>query len=626
MLPSTSPSSSATHRPTPTPTSTPISPTSTTTTTTSTTAAPTESNFNHHHPASTPAGLTAPAVGATAAAAIYPSTTASDLGAGPPTNDPSLYKRGPSSSLDGQSLDSSASLPGARDNASAVSQDQRTKKRRTDGPGSRGVANLTPEQLAKKRANDREAQRAIRERTKNQIEALENKIRELTAQKPYQELQKAIREKEAAEAQIVELKARMASIVALIQPILSSDIAGGTFASSVPTYEPTQCAEQQQHQQLSPYSVQSSLTPVAESPPQSCVNSSRHSQTLPYFSPNSNLDVRQAKIPNQQWPYRPPNLNIGGEHLKLDFLLDPSQRLDRMQAGVNGAQDSPAYQHLPMKHDWSVASHFARHDNTPMSNDSALSPPTQRHQPIEYAPQGQNLTQALWVGIGSPIKHVPATCPLDQVLLDFMQERRQRAAEGVSVRELVGPTYPSIISLLNPADGSRSHPVSKIFTDTLSKFSAICRVPEKVAVLYVMFLVMRWHISPTPENWELLPPFVRPLEIQYSTPHPAWIDYLPFPEMREKFVREYDAPNFHFEEIFVPYTLTLSLNWPYEENDALIITPDGSETIINPVFLRHLLRLDNWTLGDAFDEVLPALRGTYNLKNDGTTLNRRVSH
>jgi hypothetical protein len=33
------------------------------------------------------------------------------------------------------------------------------KRKRAPGTSSRGVANLTPEQLAKKRANDREAQR-----------------------------------------------------------------------------------------------------------------------------------------------------------------------------------------------------------------------------------------------------------------------------------------------------------------------------------------------------------------------------------------------------------------------------------------------------------------------------------
>lgn len=95
------------------------------------------------------------------------------------------------------------------------------KKRRTTGTtSSRGVANLTPDQLAKKRANDREAQRAIRERTKNQIENLERKIQELTSQQPYQELQHVLRQKELVEAENADIKKRLSSVLSLIQPIL----------------------------------------------------------------------------------------------------------------------------------------------------------------------------------------------------------------------------------------------------------------------------------------------------------------------------------------------------------------------------------------------------------------------
>lgn len=102
------------------------------------------------------------------------------------------------------------------------------KKRRPSGPGSRGVANLNPDQLAKKRANDREAQRAIRERTRNQIESLERKIRELTAQQPYQDLQHVIRQKEMVEAENEEIKKRLNSVVSILQPLLSGQSASGT--------------------------------------------------------------------------------------------------------------------------------------------------------------------------------------------------------------------------------------------------------------------------------------------------------------------------------------------------------------------------------------------------------------
>ena len=98
-----------------------------------------------------------------------------------------------------------------------------SKKRRASTSTSRGVANLTPEQLAKKRANDREAQRAIRERTKGQIEALERRIQELTAQQPYQELQLVIQQKELVEAENEEIKKRLSSVLSILQPLLGGD-------------------------------------------------------------------------------------------------------------------------------------------------------------------------------------------------------------------------------------------------------------------------------------------------------------------------------------------------------------------------------------------------------------------
>lgn len=96
------------------------------------------------------------------------------------------------------------------------------KKRRTSTSGSRGVANLTPDQLAKKRANDREAQRAIRERTKGQIEALERKIQDLTSQQPYQDLQHIIKQKEAVEAENEDIRRRLTSVLSIVQPILGA--------------------------------------------------------------------------------------------------------------------------------------------------------------------------------------------------------------------------------------------------------------------------------------------------------------------------------------------------------------------------------------------------------------------
>lgn len=108
-------------------------------------------------------------------------------------------------------------------NAHAATKKRRTASISTSGgaSASRGVANLTPEQLAKKRANDREAQRAIRERTKTQIDGLERRIQELTSQQPYQELQHAIRQKKLVEAENVEIKKKLNSVLSILQPLVT---------------------------------------------------------------------------------------------------------------------------------------------------------------------------------------------------------------------------------------------------------------------------------------------------------------------------------------------------------------------------------------------------------------------
>jgi hypothetical protein len=87
------------------------------------------------------------------------------------------------------------------------------KRKRIGGNSARGVANLTPQQLERKRANDREAQRAIRERTKQQIDRLNEKIHELESAQPYRDLQAVISQKEAVEAENADIKRQLASFI-----------------------------------------------------------------------------------------------------------------------------------------------------------------------------------------------------------------------------------------------------------------------------------------------------------------------------------------------------------------------------------------------------------------------------
>ncbi|ETS77544.1 hypothetical protein PFICI_11418 [Pestalotiopsis fici W106-1] len=579
------------------------------------------SSSSNHNTAAAAATATA-----TAATTHHPDNSSShNTNASASTSDPILPSSAPGRthsharglSVSHDVADSPAESQASPDDGAAP-EDQRTKKRK-GGPGSRGVANLTPEQLAKKRANDREAQRAIRERTKHTIENLENKITELTSQQPYQELQAVLRKKEAVEQELLDVKNRMASIMSLIQPILGSQ--QGVYASPGPSFLPAQPSA------TGPVSTgtgAASTPPSAASPNSAATTTWQHpapqsagssTQTSPHFD--------QARMITQQRhnSLHALDLGPGGEQLKLNFLLDGlTMPGSRMQAGDGGAQDAPGYPHMPLKHDWNGFAQAGQRSESYNQSSGSLPHSTQHHATFASGQTGLPSAQGndSWIGVQAPINNCGPTCPLDSLLLDFLKERRQLAAEGVPTQELVGPRYPSVKSLLNPQQSQQSHPVSQVFTDILRAFPGISKLPEKVAVLYVMFLIMRWQISPTRENFDRLPTWCIPTHSQIAVQHPAWVDHLPFTEMREEIAKSFRyAPaaqvEFPFDDFFVPFTNTLSLNWPYEETDVLIENPDG-ELLINPVFETHMKRLDNWTLGDQFDRTFPQLRGTYKLK------------
>lgn len=257
-----------------------------------------------------------------------------------------------------------------------------------------------------------------------------------------------------------------------------------------------------------------------------------------------------------------------GEKLGFNFLLDKSQRIPK----INDVR------HIPGNSGLSQAAHSSLYSSESLSACS------------------------------TSIRHVAPTCPLDAILIDFLNKRQRQAAQGIPRQKLAGPPYPSVSSLLNPEISVHSHPVSKLFTDILRTFPDISSLPEQVAVLYIMFLLMRWQIYPTQENYDRLPEWLTPLPSQLLTPHPVWIDYVPWPQMRDSLVTSYR--NYPFENWFIPYTRTLSVNWPYEAADCLLSTGESDELVINPVFERHVRNLGNWSLGPAFAESFPALVDT----------------
>lgn len=94
-------------------------------------------------------------------------------------------------------------------------------------------------------------------------------------------------------------------------------------------------------------------------------------------------------------------------------------------------------------------------------------------------------------GVASVLpKHHSATCPLDQILLDFISSRRALAAKSFAMNAVIGPTQPCLQAVFNPLVAAGVQPTSRVLTEVLSTFGHVA-LPEKLAFMFVMFRTMR---------------------------------------------------------------------------------------------------------------------------------------
>ncbi|PGH19126.1 hypothetical protein AJ80_04204 [Polytolypa hystricis UAMH7299] len=209
---------------------------------------------------------------------------------------------------------------------------------------------------------------------------------------------------------------------------------------------------------------------------------------------------------------------------------------------------------------------------------------------------------------------IPPTCPLDSLLMTLVSTAREQLRSGHTSLASTAPSDPSLSVLLNTNNDRQVDTISHVISKVVLKFSCLLpALPERVACIWIFHRIVQWKVCQTQATYERIPPWARPMISQIVTPHPEWMDYVPWPRMRAALTNNHKR--YDQNELFLPYTEVISINWPYDAEDCISHAGD-SEVSMNPIFEKHCQRIENWSLGPGFAKAYPCLGGTYNVVSD----------
>ncbi|OAA57619.1 hypothetical protein SPI_07278 [Niveomyces insectorum RCEF 264] len=196
----------------------------------------------------------------------------------------------------------------------------------------------------------------------------------------------------------------------------------------------------------------------------------------------------------------------------------------------------------------------------------------------------------------------PPTCLSDQILQGFVTSKiHLRSMSGALAFSL----KPNLCSLLEK-DQRTADAISDVVGDIVRSYFEIDILPKQVAVFYIMCSLLKWMVLLDKPSWDLLPLWLRPTRDQIRVPHSAWIDRIPWPNVRNYLIAHPEITLDHFASV---YSTSFNVRWPYDPEHVIVRTNGsvGENVNINPVYEQHIRQLSNWEVGKPFRDRYPEI-------------------
>lgn len=158
-----------------------------------------------------------------------------------------------------------------------------------------------------------------------------------------------------------------------------------------------------------------------------------------------------------------------------------------------------------------------------------------------------------------------------------------------------------------------SHPVwSAIRAVDQKVFGTWTSKAARIAVMYACQTMLQYREAPTKENLDRVPKYLLPRPSQQRIQHPAVIDYIVWPGLRERLVFEHDkyTRTGDFSAAFVQYS---HFDWPYSEAEIFAVNPSTGQFEVSKLFLDHVYDHRNWTMKPDFFRMFPEMEHDVNV-------------
>ena len=209
-----------------------------------------------------------------------------------------------------------------------------------------------------------------------------------------------------------------------------------------------------------------------------------------------------------------------------------------------------------------------------------------------------------------PPSNTPPTCMADTIIQNFISSGR--SGEGFVPSSPGGhramyASQPNMCTLLDK-DMRAADALSNIVGDILLSYKEIATPPKLVAAFYSIATLLKWELLLDESSWKQVPSHFRPISEQLTTPHAAWVDRIPWPQVRKYLVQH---PSITLDDFAAIYSTNFNIAWPFDPLHAVVPTDahDGSSkvVIINPVFEEYARDVRNWTVTEVFRTKFPEM-------------------